>query len=355
MSEQLLSEPAERIDWQIRPYKEGDVPAIVALINAADAVDEFDQATGEAAFRVGLDHPRSEPERDLIVVEGPRMDGVPAGMPLAYGWLDSDDDEANNERNYRPRYMVHPSARGMGLEQLVVARLVDMAREREAEPDLPRMAKVNFTTGVRERDAAKRALWEEIGLREVRRFWQMYRPLDEPLDEPAHIEGVTIRPYRLPEDNQGAMEAYNSSFSDHFDFQPDSLEDWEHGISSEPCRTDLSWLAEIDAEPGKMAGFCICWVYDEKNRLMGRNEGWIDILGTIRGWRGKGLGRSLLLHGLHSLKEAGLDTALLGVDSTSPTGANHLYESVGFRVRHVSIIYQAALGEIRNQKSEIRT
>jgi mycothiol synthase len=346
MTEQLLSQPALHTEWQIRAYRSEDLPAIVALINAADAVDGFDQATGEAAFRVQLEHPGSFPEQDLFVVVGSRPDGTPARMPLGYGWLDHEDDEASDERNYRPRYVVHPSARGIGLDRVIVARLVKMAREREADPTLPPRGEVSFTTGVRERDASKRSLWEEIGLGEVRRFWQMYRPLDEPLDEPSHVEGVTIRPYRLPDDNAGARDAYNSSFSDHFDFQPDSEEAWEHGISSAPCRTELSWLAEVDAEPGKIAGFCICWVYDDKNKLTGREEGWIDILGTIRDWRGKGLGRSLLLHGLHSLKSAGLDTALLGVDSTSPTGANRLYESAGFRVRHVTVIYKAALDEV---------
>ena len=350
MTEQLLSEPAERIEWQIRPFQEGDVPAIVALINAADAVDGFDQATGEAAFRVGLEHPGSVPERDVFVVEGPRLVGVPPRMPLGYGWLGHDDDEAGSERDYGPRYLIHPAARGLGLEQILVTRLVEMAREREADPATPKRDKVTMTVFLRERDAARRAMWQEVGLREARRFWHMYRPLDEPIDEPGHVEGVVIRPYRLPEDNRGAMEAFNNSFSDHFDFRPDTLEDWEHGVNSAPCRTDLSWLAEIEAEPGKIAGFCICWVYEEKNRVTGRNEGWIDILGTIRGWRGKGLGRSLLLHGLHSLKEAGLDTAILGVDSTSPTGANHLYESAGFRVLRVSIIYKAALDEIMNHE-----
>ena len=60
-----------------------------------------------------------------------------------------------------------------------------------------------------------------------------------------------------------------------------------------------------------------------------------------------GLGRSLLLHGLHSLRSAGMETALLGVDSESPTGANKLYESVGFRIRSRDFDYAGELGEVR--------
>ena len=58
------------------------------------------------------------------------------------------------------------------------------------------------------------------------------------------------------------------------------------------------------------------------------------------------MARALLLHGLHSLRSVGLETGLLGVDATSPTGAQHLYESVGFRVRHVWLNYDGLLSEV---------
>ena len=99
-------------------------------------------------------------------------------------------------------------------------------------------------------------------------------------------------------------------------------------------------------KPGLIAGFCLCSLYDEENKRVGRREGWIGELGTIRGWRRKGLGRALLLHGLHSLKSEGLDTALLGVDSESLTGAQHLYESVGFRIRDRELQYERPLDEV---------
>jgi ribosomal protein S18 acetylase RimI-like enzyme len=42
-----------------------------------------------------------------------------------------------------------------------------------------------------------------------------------------------------------------------------------------------------------------------------------------------------------------MDTALLGVDSTSLTGANRLYESVGFRIRNREFGYAAPLDEVK--------
>jgi hypothetical protein len=42
-----------------------------------------------------------------------------------------------------------------------------------------------------------------------------------------------------------------------------------------------------------------------------------------------------------------METALLGVDSESPTGANKLYESVGFRIRNRDFSYAAGLDEVK--------
>ena len=50
-------------------------------------------------------------------------------------------------------------------------------------------------------------------------------------------------------------------------------------------------------------------------RIRIRHEGAIDILGTRRGHRKQGLGRALLLAGLHRLRAAGLDTATIAVDA----------------------------------------
>src|SRR5207247_1180897 len=161
------------------------------------------------------------------------------------------------------------------------------------------------------------------------------------------IEGVRILGYRRPADTAPRLEAFNNSFADMFDSHPSTQERWDFRMSRPFARLDLSWLAEIEAEPGKIAGFCICGINQEENEATGRNEGWIDLLGTIWGWRRKGLGRSLLLHGMHSLKSAGTDTALLGVDSESLTGAQRLYESVGFGVRYVWLQYACLLDEVQ--------
>ncbi|BDA68429.1 hypothetical protein CAL7716_025950 [Calothrix sp. PCC 7716] len=82
---------------------------------------------------------------------------------------------------------------------------------------------------------------------------------------------------------------------------------------------------------------CYCYINPESNARTGRNEGNVGILGVRRGFRKIGLGRAMLLSGLHCLKQAGVDTVRLGVDADNPNGALRLYESVGFQKVYTSI------------------
>ncbi len=345
-------DPATPAEWSIRPFRDEDVPGIASLFNAVFDAYRLQEGFSEDDVRNNLSVPNSDPARQLLVVDGPRVNGVPSDMPVGFARVIYRDDPEADDRLYYLTIVVHPAAEGMGLEQDLAARLIDIAREYEAEPRMVPRATVRVKSFVPERIHYARTLYTGLGMREVRQFWVMERDLHEPIDEPAPIEGVTIRPYRRPEDNVGAHIAYEDSFSDHWDHHPITPEEWAHRAEAAGFRADLSQLAEVDGEPGTFAAFCIVSVSDEDNRRRGVAEGWIDLLGTTRAWRRVGLGKAILLHGLHCLKSAGMDTALLGVDSESLTGANRLYESVGFRIRSREFSYEAPLSEVGSRRQD---
>src|SRR5205814_6205842 len=122
-----------------------------------------------------------------------------------YGRVIYFDDEGTSERFYMPQLTVHPSAREMGLEEVIAGRLVEMARSGEAHSGPARAWKAYVQVYLHEDDITQRTIWEELGLKELRRYWKMARSLDEPIDEPEPIEGTNIRPYRRPEDNRSAL------------------------------------------------------------------------------------------------------------------------------------------------------
>ena len=63
-------------------------------------------------------------------------------------------------------------------------------------------------------------------------------------------------------------------------------------------------------------------------------------LGVDRRFRGRGLGRLLLLTAFARYAEKGRQAAGLGVDMTNPTGAYGLYESVDMYPVYSSEVYE---------------
>jgi ribosomal protein S18 acetylase RimI-like enzyme len=122
---------------------------------------------------------------------------------------------------------------------------------------------------------------------------------------------------------------FNQTFIDHWNHHDWTVESYINWLKVPHYRQDIDLLAV--APDGTFAGFCVCMIDPDDNRENNRSEGWIDILGTRRGFRKIGLGRALLLEGMKALKANGIEVAVLGVDAENPTGALGLYESVGFR------------------------
>jgi mycothiol synthase len=66
------------------------------------------------------------------------------------------------------------------------------------------------------------------------------------------------------------------------------------------------------------------------------------MIGTDPDYRGKGLGRKVLLAGLAHLRNKGIQVAELTVDSENKV-AYALYQSIGFEVQTSSLWYEKAV------------
>jgi ribosomal protein S18 acetylase RimI-like enzyme len=62
------------------------------------------------------------------------------------------------------------------------------------------------------------------------------------------------------------------------------------------------------------------------------DRGWVDYLGVLPRWRGRGLGAALLHHSFATFAGRGVRRVILNVDAENPTGATALYERAGMRV-----------------------
>ena len=158
---------------------------------------------------------------------------------------------------------------------------------------------------------------DEQGEQEV----QHRRPLDEPLSDSPLIVGYTIR-------SQGdGLELLERSYASGLGFHNDDIHvaranrdhpNWYHHIQSAPLyRRDLDIVAV--ASDGSIASFCTIW-FDDVTRTA-----YFEPVATVPAHQRRGLGRAVMMEGLHRLKRMGCKVAFVGGYSQA---ANTLYFSV---------------------------
>lgn len=162
---------------------------------------------------------------------------------------------------------------------------------------------------------------EQRGFRVVRYSKRMRVELDGTTPEPAWPDGVHLHAFR-PGDERAFYEVQQEVFADTWEPVEETFEEWSHHLVHAPSFDPQLWFLAFEGT--EVAGFAICNVHPGEADL-----GWVQILGVRRPWRGRGLGRALLLHSFREFRRLGLCRAGLGVDAESPTGAVQLYESVG--------------------------
>lgn len=318
--------------FHARPFRgEEDLEALVELINAADAVDQLQENVDINKVRNWSETPGLDAKRDIHLWEDRE------GRVVAYAILHVRPDE-----EYAGGYLncqVHPEARESGIEDDLFAWVEERAKEGGREHELP--ADVRPFTN--QADTYLNSQLEKHGYQVVRYFFQMRRPLKDgdPIPEPSFPEGYTVRHVANDEDVEKWVEMFNLSFIDHWDFHPATVERRKFRMSGPTYRPDRDLIAV--APDGTFAAFCLCTIYDDFNERNHVSEGWIDVLGTRRGFRHIGLGRAMLLSGLKKLKDNDIEDAMLGVDAENPTGALGLYERVGFTKYKTGLAYRKIL------------
>jgi ribosomal protein S18 acetylase RimI-like enzyme len=202
---------------------------------------------------------------------------------------------------------------------------------REAAPLLDK--ELPLQTFTDSKNVAKRRLLEAAGATVVRRFLRMViRMPDEPAPVvPETPPGVAIRVLTDSEDDlRTVYDVVDVAFLDHFGHARSSFDEWRQRIERGSLKDrSLGWLATVDGAPA--ASLLAV------ERTYG---GYIDTLGTLREWRGRGLGRALMLTSFAEFHARGARKITLGVDADNPTGALGLYTSVGMTQDFEGLLYQ---------------
>ena len=123
--------------------------------------------------------------------------------------------------------------------------------------------------------------------------------------------------------------AHNAAFRDHWGSEPRDEEAWGFVVNDPQARPDLSGVV-LDRSTGTVAGYQLATHDVEAALTRGFREGYTELLGVRREFRGRGIAQVLLADAMRRFAAAGMDVASLDVDSENPTGALALYIKMGY-------------------------
>ncbi|MFF5177420.1 GNAT family N-acetyltransferase [Micromonospora sp. NPDC000316] len=305
--------------WATRRPTLDDVPAILAVVHAADTFaighPDFDAQDVEAS----LTAPHFDPTRDSWLATDP--DGTVVGWATV-------DNPTGVGREFVEVY-VDPE-RASHVRAPLLARQVERVAERAAERGLPALT-VRCAVFAPERD------WERdlraAGFTLVKRYVRMNRPLTDLPAEPSPPVGVTVRPVRR--DDEAELREFHRvhdiAFGDTPDHEPLSYERWRARIG-DVTAWDEWFVAEVD---GVLAG-----ALQSSDQGLDQQEGFVRSLSVLPAYRRRGVGAALLRRAFARYAEKGRLSAGLGVDLTNPTAPASLYRSVGMRETWWSDMYE---------------
>ena len=323
---------------RIRTYQPADAAsltdALVALINAADAVDRVGFATTARRLKALLHRPGRDPARDLFLAVHRTLREADGQL---VGYVRVDPRLGDHEDVIRCEGAVLPAYRRRGIGTLLLRHAYQRAGElRARDPRGNRPA--HFEIHARQGMAGLDELCESFRMRPVRYFFWMVHPDLSRLEEPRLPAGLRLVDGTTFHDLAARTAAFNEAFAQHWGFVPIRLEDTEYKARQPTYQPENSLIA-LD-EAGEVAGFCTADTTVDRVQSLGGDIGVVSTLGVRPAYRHRGLGRALLLSGMHRIRAAGLPRAALGVDGDNVTGAKRLYESVGFCESNRSIVYR---------------
>ncbi len=291
-----------------RLYRDEDFQGVLALINEAAAADST-RRLPEHVLRATLTGAQDSAP-GAVVVEM-------AGGVRAFGWWETHEGKpphANLEG------WVSTTHRRHGVGTALLAAIESFVREQCGA------GVVLAGRGYEDVPGLER-LFVRRGFAVVRRFLVMSVRFADA--EPVSAEpppGITLRAFRR-DDLEPLVDAHNAIFSDHWGSAPRSVESWQRDMIERRPHDPALWIVASTPER-EGASQIVAECLSHASREGGPDDAWVSLVGVRREWRGRGLGRAVLAHGLLTLREAGYATASLHVDAENAS-AVHLYRSLG--------------------------
>ncbi|MCU1518930.1 MAG: family N-acetyltransferase [Pseudarthrobacter sp.] len=329
--DQDLTVDFPQLQW--RPASAADVPDWAALIARTAAVETPVWYERAADLHQQVVSTKNPPATSTIL----GVDGT--GVPRAYARISRNPD-ADKAHGFG---CVDPAWQRRGVGAALLRWLEERARQRFADDSsgsgtrhVPRLR-----IGTEQQHGHQARLLESAGYTVVRYFNEMHRPLDQPMPAAGLAGGLELAGL-APELHEAVRRAHNDAFRDHWGSEPRDEESWSFTLTHPHARPDLSAVV-LDSSTGEVAGYQLASHDPEAAAQRGIREGYTELLGVRRDYRGRGIARALLAEAIGRFTAAGMDVASLDVDSENPTGALNLYTKMGYRAVSTSMAWDKTL------------
>ncbi|MCX4474406.1 GNAT family N-acetyltransferase [Micromonospora sp. NBC_01655] len=297
------------VGWSARRPTLDDVPAILAVVHAADTFaighPDFDAEDVEAA----LTAPFVDPALDSWLVGD--HDGRIVGWTVV-------DNPSGVGREFVDVY-VDP-VRAEAARVPLLTRMLGRVAERAAERGLSALTVRTAAFAPETRWVAELA---EAGFTRAKRYVRMSRTLTGLPAEPPCPPGVTIRPLHVGDEADLRLfhRIFDTAFRDTSDYEPVGYEQWREHLPPYVRTWDEWFVAEVDGVP---AG-----ALQSSDQALEQDQGWVRTLSVLPAYRRHGVGAALLRRAFTVYAAKGRRSAGLGVDLANPTSPATLYRSVG--------------------------
>ena len=293
--------------FKIRNYRHDDFDNYVQLHLEANRLDRSGRFISKQRLAEALGHPNFHPEDDLFVAE---FDNTIIGYAGAV--LEAAIHRAILE------CIIHPHHRKKSIATELIRRTL-----RHAEASNIKAAQVCIP----EANLPGKTLALRMGFKFIRYFYELTLDLDNMRLPDMGPSEFVIRSLG-PDEEDKLTQIQNRSFAGSWGFNPNTPDEIAYRINLSSCSPGNIMIVYLKNKP---IGYCWTRIFAEERSAAGSLKGEIHMLGVDPDYRGKGIGRNVLLAGLADLKTKGVTIVELTADGEEPVALG-LYASVGFEV-----------------------